>query len=230
MIIVTGTLDADFTGPFITNTASVESTRTPDPRPGNNTVSSEVPVLGESHLVMKKTADLTVVAGRPLTWTISVTNAGPSTAHAVEITDTLPSGISDVSLDLPSRVHCDPAPAAGVHLTCTVDGNFAVGDAGKVVMTVTATVDPDVANGTVIANTATATSIAPDPAPGENTATAETTVTTSADLSVTKTGPASAVAGEAISWKVVASNRRSLGCPGGDGYGSDARWSDRVCW
>ena len=38
-----------------------------------------------------------MVAGSQLTYTITVTNAGPSTADAVTVTDTLPAGTSYVS-------------------------------------------------------------------------------------------------------------------------------------
>ena len=38
-----------------------------------------------------------VVAGSQLTYTITVTNAGPSTAHAVNVTDDLPAGTTYVS-------------------------------------------------------------------------------------------------------------------------------------
>ena len=155
-----------------------------------------------------KVADkATVFAGDPLTWTITLNNHGPSVAHAAVITDTLPAGISNVSLDLPSRVTCTPAPAAGVVITCPVDGNLAVGDAGQVVIKVTATVDPDF-TGSSLANTVTVASTTPepDPAPGDRTSTSDTPVTASANLSVTKSGPASVVAGNSISWTVIARN------------------------
>ncbi len=55
---------------------------------------------------------------------------------------------------------------------------------------ITATVDPGTPDGTILSNTATAASPTTDPTPGNNSATETTSVATSADLSISKSGSA----------------------------------------
>ncbi|TDR41138.1 putative repeat protein (TIGR01451 family) [Tahibacter aquaticus] len=145
-----------------------------------------------------------VVAGNNLTYTITVSNNGPDAATAASWSLSLPPGRSFVSLPAVAGWTCTtPAVGSGGTVSCSNPG-FSVGSG---VFTLTAAVDPSIAAGTVLTATATVTSASGDPTPGNNSATATTTVGTSADLGVTNSAaPATAISGQAITYTITASN------------------------
>lgn len=120
-------------------------------------------------------ATITLGSGN-ITYTVVVTNNGPTDATNVVLTDTLPVGVTFVSVS-PTGPVCTQA---GGTVTCNLGGLVNGGSA-----TVTIVVTPTAAG--TLTNTASVSAAEPDPATGDNTATATTTVTPSADLSVTKT-------------------------------------------
>jgi uncharacterized repeat protein (TIGR01451 family) len=174
-------------GTIITNTATV-STATFDPNSGNDSVNATTTVAaGSADLSVTKidTPD-PVSAGSNLSYTITVSNAGPSNAASATLADTVPTGTTFVSLASPVGWSCT-APAVGGTgaINCT---NASLGVGGSSVFTLTVNVNSGVANGTILTNTAVISSTTADGTPGNNSATATTTATvTSADLSVTKT-------------------------------------------
>lgn len=119
-----------------------------------------------------------VTAGTNLTYTITVTNDGPDAAANASWSDTLPAGTTFVSLPAVTGWSCTP----GATVSCS-NPSFAVGSA---VFTLTVAVDPGVAAGTELSNTADAASDTGDPDTDDLSATETTTVATSADLSVAK--------------------------------------------
>jgi uncharacterized repeat protein (TIGR01451 family) len=83
-------------------------------------------------------ADLAIVktmgkaqAGQPLTYTLAVTNAGPSAASAVTVKDSLPAGTTFKSAS-PSQGTCS---ASGQTVTCQL-GPLAAGGSAQVSITV----------------------------------------------------------------------------------------------
>jgi uncharacterized repeat protein (TIGR01451 family) len=173
-IVVTPTV----ANPSLSNTATATAT-TADPNAGNNSATASTDVDPAADLSLSKTdAPDPVLVGNELTYTLTVTNNGPSDASGVSISDSLPAGVSFVS----AGAGC--AEASGT-VTCAV-GDLANGANTSRTITVT----PTVANPT-LTNTATASATTADPAPGNNSATATTTVNAvpvaSADLSLTKT-------------------------------------------
>jgi uncharacterized repeat protein (TIGR01451 family) len=181
------TISASASG-TLSNTATVAAPAgVTDPTPGNNSAT-------DSDTVTAPQADLSVTKvdtpdpvfiGANLTYTITVANAGPSTAASVSLSDTLPAETTFVSLSSPGGWSCTtPAVGAGGTVSCSV-ASLAPGNA---VFTLVVQVDPGTLGGTVISNTATVSSTTSDPSTGDESATATTTATTaSADLSVTKT-------------------------------------------
>src|SRR4030095_10004521 len=70
-------------GAVLTNAATVSST-VDDPVPGNNTGTVDVTVgPAVAQVTIAKEAPATMVAGQDATYTVTVTNAGPSVAHDV---------------------------------------------------------------------------------------------------------------------------------------------------
>lgn len=145
-----------------------------------------------------------VTAGSNLTYTITVANNGPDAASTASWSDTLPAGTTFVSMPaVPGWTCTTPAVGAGGTVSCS-NSLFAVGSS---LFTLTVNVDPSVAAGTVLSNTATATSATADPDSSNNAPTATTTVATSADLSVTKVDTPDPVnAGSNITYNITANN------------------------
>jgi uncharacterized repeat protein (TIGR01451 family) len=82
------------TAATITNEARVDAT-TADPVPGNNRSVWNTSVSGANVAVTKTVGS--VVAGTEATYTLTVSNGGPSAAENVVVTDTLPEGVTFVS-------------------------------------------------------------------------------------------------------------------------------------
>jgi uncharacterized repeat protein (TIGR01451 family)/fimbrial isopeptide formation D2 family protein len=186
-------------GANITNTAWVTS-GTPDPNAGNNVDDAITPVVARADLGIVKTAEpATVVAGETLTYTLVVSNAGPSAARPVTVTDVLPSEVSFVSCSRDGT--CD---IAGNAVTITFP-SLSVGQSQLI--TIVATVSAGVPSGTIITNTAVVTSSTPDPNPINNTDDVTTPVTTRADLGILKdVTPVPVLAGETLTYTLVVSN------------------------
>ncbi|MFA6954716.1 MAG: Calx-beta domain-containing protein [Thermoanaerobaculia bacterium] len=165
----------------------------------------EVAAFGSADVSLTKTDSPDPVnAGQNLTYTITVANVGPDAADTSAWSDTLPIGTTFVSLSSPGGWSCTtPAVGAGGTISCSI-ASLPVSSAA---FTLTALVDPSVAAGTVLSNTATVTSTTADPTTGNESATATTTVATSADLSVTKVDTPDPVdAGSNITYTVTATN------------------------
>ena len=168
----------------LTNEVSV-STVTPGDTPAGNEDDADVTVAAEADLALEKThATGTAVSGTPTDFEIQVRNLGPSDAVGpIEVRDQLPAGTSFLSAGAPWTC------VEGADLVCTLDSGLGAG-ARAPVLTVRVMVDAAVSSGD-LTNTATVGSSTTDPNPGNDSDTAEVTVSTLADLSVTKshTGP-----------------------------------------
>ena len=132
-----------------------------------------------------KTAPATVNAGSNLTYTITVANAGPSDAQTVALSDPLPAGSTFVAGSQtvgPVFTCTTPAVGAGGTVDCSI---ATLASGASATFSLTVFVPAGVTPGGVGSNTATVTSATADPVPGNNTATALTTITGQADVSVT---------------------------------------------
>ncbi len=164
-------------GSTITNTATVQSTDS-DPQPANNSATATTGVNAVADLELAKTAAPNpAVGGQDVTYTLTVTNHGPSDALAVAVADTLPAGTTLVSA-VPEQGSC--TAAAGT-VTC---GLGTVTALDTVSVDVIVTVDAGALG--QLDNTATVSSPTSDPSRTNNTATASVDVTAAADLSLTK--------------------------------------------
>jgi uncharacterized repeat protein (TIGR01451 family) len=130
-----------------------------------------------------------VVAGTNLTYTLQVTDNGPSAAPNVVVKDFLSAQVSFVSAT-PSQGACLSGVVPGdptKPLTCNLG---ALASGGTATVTVVVKVNSDVPAGTILVNNAEAASDSADPDTGNNVRTVTTTVNTSADLAITKTSDA----------------------------------------
>jgi uncharacterized repeat protein (TIGR01451 family) len=148
---------------ILTNTASVTATQ--DMTPTNNTVVLTTTVQAEADLRLVKTVSPSPVVpeGALLTYTLDVSNAGPSWVPGpITVTDLLPAGLTGVGASGDGWT-CDVGqPAAGV-VTCTREA-LALQAAAPIYITATAPLTPG-----VMTNTASVTSTIADPAPANNT-------------------------------------------------------------
>jgi len=177
------------------NTATTSSD-TADPNPLNDEASADPEVITSAGLsTAKALTSGPAVAGEPVTWTITVDNAGPSDALAVSVADSVPANLTDVVVSS-SQGDC-------TSFDCLLGTVPALGSA---TVTVTGQLPSDTLPGT-IENTATTSSPTPDPDPSDDVATASDPTITSADLSIVKSGPATDVqAGRPVSWTITVSN------------------------
>ncbi|MEO8276651.1 MAG: hypothetical protein ABI639_10540, partial [Thermoanaerobaculia bacterium] len=191
-------------GTVISNTAAVTSP-TADPNSGNESATATTTVVGSADLSVTKvdTPD-PVVAGSDLTYTITVGNAGPSLAASATLVDALPAGTAFVALTPAGGWSCTtPAIGGTGAINCT---NSALAT-GASVFTLTVAVPATTISGTVLSNTATVGSSTNDPGPGNESATATTTVSTSADLSLAKVDtPDPVTAGNDLTYTITVGN------------------------
>jgi uncharacterized repeat protein (TIGR01451 family) len=115
-------------------------------------------------------------AGGQVIFAVQVDNAGPDAAAAVTLSDNIPANTSFTSFDqLSGPVFTCTNPTAGAtsgSTSCTI-ASFARGESATFVATYQI---GGVSSGTVISNTASASSTTSDPSPDNNSATAEGTV------------------------------------------------------
>jgi len=178
----------------VTNTATIAAPAgTTDPTPANNSAGDTDTVTPVADLSITKTdAVSSVNAGGTTTYTVRVTNNGPSSVTGAVLTDLAATGLSKTG------VVCSATPGQCVSAPSVVQlqsGTFALpaltnGQFYEVSVTANVTA----ISGTV---TNTATIAAPagttDPTPANNSAGDTDTVTPVADLSITKTDAVSSV-------------------------------------
>lgn len=193
-------------GTFFSNTATV-SASTPDPNDENNssTTTAYVPEPATADVGVTKSAPSAALPGGNIEYVLELTNTGPDAAADVHLTDTLPGTLTfvDLAQDAGPTASCTtPSVGSGGTVTCTLDSL----PAGSTVrLRLTAHVPADTASGTEFTNTATTTTSTFDNNDENNSATAATTIS-NVDVAVTKSGPASAVAGTNVSYHITVSN------------------------
>ena len=180
----------------ITNLVAVSGDQV-DTDPTNNFKHDENTVDPAAELLLTLSdAPDPVPIGRQITYTIALTNRGPTTASNLVVSDVLPAGLQFVS-------------AQTSHGACTNNGNsiscavseLPVGE--RVVITIVATA---MSVGTVL-NTANVTAQPADPNTLNNTANVNTLVIPTADISVVKTSDSALVwQGDRVSYNVTVSN------------------------
>ncbi|MEJ2696930.1 MAG: DUF11 domain-containing protein [Candidatus Sulfobium sp.] len=181
----------------ISNTATVTGDQQ-DPNLTNNSTTEETTVVSNPDLSITKSDNPDpITSGDQLTYTLHVANSGPSDAFGVTVTDTLPSEAAFIS----ASTGCS---AVGQVVTCTIS-QLPVGGSQdfNIVVLVTS------ASPTIITNTATVTGNFTDPTPGDNTATADTTVNVPevpADVSIVKTAPGTVAMGSSFNYSLTVTN------------------------
>lgn len=163
---ITVQVPGDAAGTTLTNTATGSATQVDD-TPANNTATATTQVVASTDLGVTKTGPSRVTAGGAVAWTIVATNAGPSTATGVTVTDPIPAGAT-VTTATPTQGTCT---VTATTVTCAL-GTLASGASAQIRIAGTVAAS---ATGS-LANTATITGEQPDTTPGNNTSTTTATV------------------------------------------------------
>ena len=180
-----------------------------DPTPGNNSATdTDAPNLQTDLAITKTDGSATYTAGNAITYTIVVTNNGPSNATGASVADTIPASITGTTISCVASgtASCGTNASAGNNLSFT-GVNINVGAANFVTITVSGTVGAGTTGNLVNTATVTAGAGQTDPTAGNNSATDTDTANPITDLAITKTdGSATYTAGNAISYTITVSN------------------------
>jgi uncharacterized repeat protein (TIGR01451 family) len=188
---LTGTIVPTATGTLANTAAITAPAGVTDPNAANDSATDTDTLTPQADLSLAKSDSPDPVApGAPLTYTIRVTNGGPSASPGMTVTDTLPGQVGFVS----ASAGC--AHAAGT-VTCTLG---ALAPSAFVDVTIQVGVAPTAAGS--LSNTAAVSGGAPDPASANNSDTEPTALfTTGAEGEITHgmrlSADLAAVAGQA---------------------------------
>ncbi len=200
----------------VTNTATVTTTST-DPNAGNNQSQVQTAVTcqapAQADLFVNKTGPASVQYGANVVYTVTATNAGPSSASGVTVSDTIPLGLTYVSVSGATCTLALPSgnnPTNNGFLSCDV-GTLASGGSKSFTLTFS----------TVAAQTCTPTTVTnlvnisendanvTDPNAANNQSQAVTNLTcasVNADVAIAKTGPTSVQRGSTLTYTLTATN------------------------
>ena len=196
-------------GTTITNTANVTAA-TNDPNLSNNSQTVTTLTATQADVSVTKSATAgPILAGNPITYTITVANAGPSDAQTVALSDIVPTNttfVSDAQTSGPTFTLTSPAVGG----TGTFTGTIATLPSGaSASFTVVVLVSASLPSGSTITNTANVTAATTDPNLANNSQTVTTPTSTppGADVSVTKTTAAGPVlAGNSLAYTITVAN------------------------
>ncbi len=206
----------------LTNSASV-SGDVPDPNPDDNTVSTATAIQRLADVVVSEVAvtpDPATVGGT-LSYTITLTNQGPSTATGVTLTDVPSTEVTVVSV-VAGQGSCDGSDA---NVSCEL-GSLAVGESTAVTVVV------GLATAGTITNQATVAADEVDPEMSNNVVWSETTVIATAELALSMSDSSDPVfVGQNITYTLTVINNGPLAAanviltdtlPAGGGFRSAA--------
>ncbi len=179
-----------------------------DPTPSNNTATdTDTPDPRADLLVTKTDGVLVYVPGANLTYTIVVSNAGPSDAPASTVTDNKPAQITSWTWTCGTITGgasgCSDAAASSNDFSDTVD----LPAGSSITYTVTASIASNATGDLVNTVTVAPPAGVTDPTPGNNTDTDTDTTNPQADLQITKDdGVTQYVPGESVTYTIVVTN------------------------
>jgi uncharacterized repeat protein (TIGR01451 family) len=199
----------------IVNTARVTSTTT-DPNLPDNTSTTTTPIAQPQSAdlrITKTVTPLQFTAGGSLTYTLTLTNTGPTAAQGVILRDPLPAGTSFVSVSvLAGWTSSAPAVGGTGTVSFTKSSSMAPGETAtfQIVVKVTGIIGAAVVIPSVVTNTAAVESSTTDPLLTNNSASATSTLSQpppSADLRISKSAtPNPVTAGGDVTYTIELKN------------------------
>ena len=218
-------------GTIIQNQARISSQQTSpgpavltaDPNAGNNTstpVNTNVNAITDLGITKVTSNPTPVAGGAAFSYTLTVSNNGPSDAQNIIVTDPLPPGVvlanSNIAVvnnpSTPGYGLICTGPANGQNGTITCTGNLPGPDPNTMTVststiTIVAQIVPNVASG-VRTNTATVASSTQEATPNvaPNVASVQQNIQVNAPLSITKSGPATLCPGQIYTYHITVNN------------------------
>lgn len=175
---VTATVDPAYRGTVV-NAVTVTPVGVPETDPTDNSATDADPVVAVADVgVTKSHEPARALPGDRMTWTLVVTNTGPSVADDVVVVDTLPAGVGGIAVDAADPWACEVVERT---VTCT---RATLGVGQQATVTVAASVE---ATEGAIDNTVTVSTASSDPNPDNDSFTDPLTVAPWVDLALTKT-------------------------------------------
>src|SRR5439155_6791268 len=150
-------------------------------------------VSGADLAITKAGSPAPVLAGQNLTYTLTVTNNGPSAATNAALDDPLPASTTFQSLTVPAGWTCTTPAVGGTGTVHCSTASLAASATASFTLVVKV---PGSAAGTTLSNTATTSSATADPNAANNSATVSTPVTSQKQaitLTVMVAGPGGTV-------------------------------------
>ncbi len=186
-------------GVRLTNTVTVSGNET-DLNPGNNSDQEGTTVNRQANLaVVKSDSSDPVVAGTSFSYSVQVTNNGPSNASGIRINDTLPAGLTFKTAGSSSE-----CTNAGQAVTCTIS-SLVVGNTTS--RTIAVDVDASLPDGTKLTNTASVSGNEADPVQGNNSESEQTTFNRRSDVGLSMVdSPPVVLPGKQVSYYITVTN------------------------
>ncbi len=182
--VITLTVDVGANTPSVTNTVTVSGGGEMDTSDDSDSDLTNLNAQADLQIVSKTELADPVIASQNITYSISFINNGPSDASTVTITDAVPAGTTFVSASITTGtgwiVQSQPS-VGGTGNVIFAKGTVAVGDTAT--FQVVVNTNANLAEGTLVSNTATAASSTSDPV-ANNSGSASTTVNQS-DIEIT---------------------------------------------
>jgi uncharacterized repeat protein (TIGR01451 family) len=186
------------TGPLPLTFTVIAPAGTTDPNSTNDSFTDSDTATPQADLAVTMTdGKTTVVPGASNTYTITVTNNGPSTVTSLTLTDTIPAALLNPNF----------APSVGAYDTNTgLWSGLSLASGGTVTLTLTGTVDPNLIGSLTNTVTVSPPSGTTDTNAANNTA-ADTDTTPTADLAVTiDDGKTTVVPGTSNTYTITVTN------------------------
>jgi uncharacterized repeat protein (TIGR01451 family) len=204
LYVATGTISSAATG-TMANSATVTAPAGVDPDPSNNTDGFSITLTPQADLKITKTDNKSqsAVPGTTITYTITVTNAGPSDAVGATVSDVFPAALGGVTFTAVQTGNATGFTATG---SGNIGDTVAMPAGSTITYTATGTIS-HAATGT-LTNTATVT--APtgttDPDTTNNSASDPVTLTPQADLQISKSAANTVTAATQIFYTISIAN------------------------
>ncbi|OGS50949.1 MAG: hypothetical protein A3K65_03810 [Euryarchaeota archaeon RBG_16_68_12] len=195
----------DTIGPIQIDASVTSDSIALDPR--TESLSESTGVVSAADLeVQPQTAQVSVLAGTPMTYEIALVNHGPSAAQGVELRVQLGSGVQFQRAAVAGGGACSYVESPVHELACSF-GELMPNEDSPILVYVDVVVQLHVGDGTTITAVAKVTSTTPDPSASNDESTISTIVSARADLEVqSRTGQTSVVAGTPMTYELALVN------------------------
>jgi uncharacterized repeat protein (TIGR01451 family) len=205
---VTGTVPAGFTGNLV-NTATVDApTGTTDPDLTDNSDSeTDTPALVSDLVIVKTSTSSTYTAGNTVTWTITVTNDGPSNVVGAKVNDDINNSLTGVTWTAVANGSASVTNASGSGDLVNELVSIPAGSGNSVVFTVTGTVPAGFTGNLVNTATVDAPTGTTDPDLTDNSDSETDTPAPVSDLAIVKTSTSNTFElGGMVTWVITVTN------------------------